>query len=1353
MTHISFFRAASALPPAQVAARNRQLTAAGLPALTATTYWYVVQSAVPLTATASERLAALLQAERFASRAGSDADATSLWIGPRLGTLSPWASKAFDIVQICGVEGVVRIERLLGLAFATPLAEPALAQVIALCSDRMTQSAFTMFAALPSVFAPRAAGELGSVALGADPLAALGAANRALGLALDDAELAYLAEAYAGLGRDPTDVELMMFAQANSEHCRHKIFNARWTFDGTPIAQSLFAMIRNTTTQRPAGVLSAYKDNAAIIAGPTVARLAPDPDRRYRATPRAAHILGKVETHNHPTAISPFAGAATGAGGEIRDEGATGRGGKPKAGLVGFAVSDLRLPAQLEPWEAEPESWIGKPGRIASARDIMIDGPLGAAAFNNEFGRPCLAGYFRTLELEVLPPGAVGMSAAGPRHARGFHKPIMLAGGIGNVCDEHVEKAPIPDGAALIVLGGPAFLIGLGGGAASSVTAGTQSEQLDFASVQRDNAEMQRRCQEVIDAAWALGAANPILSIHDVGAGGLSNALPELVNDAGLGATIDLAKIPTAEPSLSPLELWCNEAQERYVLALAPGRVAEFAALCARERAPWALVGYAHHEPRLRVITASADDVGDRRGTTGADLAVGASARAVGSAGAAVDLPMAVLLGKLPPKQRVATSTPPVAMPGGGLAEASRHEAVPRAATTGEPAALPHDALWRVLGLPAVADKTFLVTIGDRTVGGLTAREQMVGPWQLPVADYGMTAAGFWDTCGEAFALGERPNVALRGAAASARLAIGEVITNLAAAPIAALSDIRMSCNWMAAAGAPGEDAGLVAAVAAVGLDLCPALGIAVPVGKDSMSMQTAWQVAGQARTVTAPLALVATGFAPVTDVRAGLTPLCEGEGALWFIDLGRGQARLGGSALWQCYRGVGEAPPDVDDPALLIAFWQLIRGAAARGWVTAYHDRSDGGAIVTLLEMAFASGCGLDVDLSALGATPLAALFAEELGAAVWVPHAHAAAFAAWCAASPLAAHCHPVGTLTAAPTVRIAYGRNVVVESTRQQLQRRWSHVSYAMAKLRDNPECVDSEYRDREAAPALTARLTFEVRENPAAPFVNVGVQPRVAIVREQGVNGHSEMAAAFMRAGFAAHDVHMSDLLANPSLLQTFNGFVACGGFSYGDVLGAGRGWAASILYHGALRDAFATFASRPVTFGLGVCNGCQMLTQLAPLIPGAAAWPTMQRNVSGQYEARLALMRIASSPSIFFSDMAGSWLPIVVSHGEGRAAFAAEDGAAALTAHHGVAGTYVDPTGQPTQLYPANPNGSPLGIAAVTTVDGRFTAMMPHPERVQRVFNLAWAPAAWRAPDAPIESPWMRMFQTARRWVG
>jgi phosphoribosylformylglycinamidine synthase len=1197
----------------------------------------------------------------------------AFWIVPRLGTTSPWSSKATDIAHVCGLDVVARIER--GVEWElTGNGNTAL--VGAALADRMTESVITRPDDLRHVLSP--AGEPRPLATAR--IGELREANRKLGLALADDEIEYLTSRYRELGRDPTDVELMMFAQANSEHCRHKIFNAEWTIDGAKQDRSLFQWIKRTTEQTPDGVLSAYRDNAAVIEGHVAERLFPDEHGVYRAVKEPAHVLGKVETHNHPTAISPFPGAATGSGGEIRDEGATGRGGKPKAGLTGFTVSNLRLPGALEPWEAPDDRWTGKPGRIASALDIMLDGPLGGAAYNNEFGRPAIAGYFRAFE----------------QGDRGYHKPVMLAGGIGAVRPAHVAKAPIPEGAALIVLGGPAFLIGLGGGAASSLAQGASHEELDFASVQRDNAEIERRCQEVIDRCCALGDRNPILSIHDVGAGGLSNALPELVFDgtgAGLGAQLDLRAIPTGEGDLSPLELWCNEAQERYVLAIAPDRVREFAALCARERAPWAQVGTASGDGRLVLADRGAKPP--------------------------VDVPLEMILGKPPRMHRRAEAVAPAASPlelgGATIAE----------------------AVGRVLGHPTVADKTFLISIGDRTVGGLVSRDPFVGRFQVPVADCALTTSGFDTTAGEVMALGERSPVALLDAAAASRLAIGEAITNLAAVPIGPLSRIKLSCNWMAAAGHPGEDARLYAAVRAASDTAC-ALGLAIPVGKDSMSMRTQWE----GRQVVSPVTLVVTAFGTCNDVRRAVTPELRGGGRkLLLVDLGEGRARLGGSVLAHCYGQLGDEAPDLVDAKRLHAFYDAIQQLLAQGKLSAYHDRSDGGAITCAIEMAFAGGLGLELDTTSLHADAMRALFAEELGAILEVADGdvdHVRALLAGFAV-------HAIGRATAGDHVRVTHAGKLVLDASRKDLRARWSHVTHQIARLRDDPACANEEMTARLAATPLTAHVTFDI----AAPAVITGARPRVAILREQGVNGQIEMAAAFTRAGFDAIDVHMTDLIEGRVDLTDCRGAVACGGFSFGDVLGAGRGWAATFRYNQRAREAMLRFVQRAGTFVLGVCNGCQMIADLAPdLVPETrGAWPRFVRNRSERFEARLPLVRIEPGPSIFFAGMAGSWMPIANAHGEGRAEFANPAELDALEQAGLVAARFVDGTGAVAEKYPANPNGSPHGIAAITSADGRITAIMPHPERVFRTVQLSWHPDEWGE-----DSPWMRMFRNARAWV-
>jgi phosphoribosylformylglycinamidine synthase len=1219
---------------------------------------------------------------------------------PRLGTVSPWSSKATDIAHSCGLARVKRIERgILYVIVGEVVDEAALLRAI---HDRMTESVLNRMGEAARLFEHPAPRPLARIALGAGGRAVLERANETLGLALSPDEISYLCDAYRGLGRDPTDVELMMFAQANSEHCRHKIFNAQVTVDGQPQPQSLFQMIQRSTEASPGGVLSAYRDNAAVIEGHVGGRFFPDPATGvYGARAEPMHIVMKVETHNHPTAISPFPGAATGSGGEIRDEGATGRGARPKAGLTGFSVSNLRLPGAGRPWEKDH----GKPDRIASALEIMIDGPLGGAAFNNEFGRPNLAGYFRTFEMEVELAGQ-------GRQLYGYHKPIMVAGGLGNVRPEHVKKADIPAGAAIVVLGGPAMLIGLGGGAASSLASGSSQEDLDFASVQRDNAEMQRRCQEVIDRCAALGADSPIVSIHDVGAGGISNALPELVNDSARGARVALRDLPSDEPGLSPLELWCNEAQERYVLAIAPDRLETFVALAARERCPYAVVGRATEERTLLVE----DSLLVER---------------------PIDLPLEVLLGKPPRMTRDATR---VAVPRVPFSTAAIHLA---------------EAVRRVLRLPAVADKTFLITIGDRTVGGLVARDQMVGPWQVPVADAAATTTSFDVTTGEAMAMGERAPVALLDAAASARLSIAEAITNIACAPIARLSDVKLSANWMAAAGRPGEDARLFDAVRAAGVELCPALGIAIPVGKDSLSMHTTWTERGERRSVTAPLSLVVTAVAPVSDVRRVLTPELwadgdEAAGELLLVDLGRGKNRLGGSALAQVFGQLGEAPPDLDDPALLTGFFAAIQELSGAGVLAAYHDRSDGGLFVTLAEMAFAGGVGLDVEIGGLGDDPIAGLFAEELGAVLAVRASDVAHVRAALDRHGLGNAVRAIGHVQRGDRIILRRDGRTVFEERRSILRGIWSETTHAIQALRDDLTCADEEQAARVDSedPGLSVAATFDIDDDVAASFrARPGARPRVAILREQGVNGQIEMAAAFDRAGFEAVDVHMTDLLGGRTDLSSFRGLAACGGFSYGDVLGAGEGWAKSILFNGRVRDMFSAFFERRDTFTLGVCNGCQMVAALKEIVPGARGWPRFVRNRSEGFEARLSLVKVIESPSVLLRGMVGSRLPIAVAHGEGRAEWPTDDGRAAAEEAGLVAATFVDHRGRPTELYPDNPNGSPGGITAVTTPDGRVTIFMPHPERVFRAVQYAWRPRAWRE-----DGPWMRLFRNARVWV-
>ncbi len=1227
-----------------------------------------------------------------------EAVAASLWVAPRVGTISPWSSKATDILRRCGLP-IRRVERALALDLE-PAPKPDSSrwlEILAIVHDPMTESVLTMRAELDQLFDVADPLPLDRIALGAHARMALEAANRRLGLALAGDEIDYLADSYASLERDPTDAELMMFAQANSEHCRHKVFNAEFAIDGKAQALSLFAMIRNTHKLSPAHTLSAYSDNAAVIAGTHAKRFFADPDTGvYAATNEAVPYAIKVETHNHPTAISPFAGAATGAGGEIRDEGATGRGGKPKAGLTGFSVSHLRIPGLLRPWESER----ARPPRFATPYEIMRDGPLGAAAFNNEFGRPCLGGYFRTFEHSSDEAGLL----------RGYDKPIMIAGGLANLRPSDVHKRILQPGDAVIVLGGPAMLIGLGGGAASSVAAGSSSAELDFASVQRENPEMQRRCQQVIDACWARGAGNPLVSIHDVGAGGLSNALPELLNDSEVGGALELDKIPCDDPHMSPMQIWCNESQERYVLGVRPDDIELFAAICERERCPFSVVGMATAERRL-VLSDSRFPIQDSRHQP-------------------IDLPLDVLFGKPP---RMSRDTRRIKEPLSVIADTENLE-------LGE-------AIWRVLRFPAVGSKSFLITIGDRSVGGLCSRDPMVGPWQVPVADCAVTLSDFVGHAGEAMAIGERTPLALLDAAASARMAVGEALTNLAAAPVR-LDEVRMSANWMAAVDHPGEDAALYDAVHAVGMELCPALGISIPVGKDSMSMQVSWKQGDSIQRTVSPVSLIVTAFASSSDARRVLTPqlqLDQGDSELWIIDLGAKRGRLGGSVLTQVFLRAGDLPPDVDDPARLKAFFHAIQEASADGLLLAYHDRSDGGAIVSLIEMALAGHCGLDIELSGWADNMLRGLFNEELGAIVQIRKRDLESFVSLMQRHGLGKLIAKVGTPNPRMKVKIQHDNERVAVWKWAELMQAWSETSHAMQRRRDNPACADDEmaWRCDEDDIGIKPRLSFDANDDICARYIIGKARPRVAILREQGVNGQIEMAAAFDRAGFEAVDVHMSDLSEGRHHLSDFKGLAACGGFSYGDVLGAGRGWAASILFNDALREQFSGFFADASRFALGVCNGCQMMSGLRDIIPGAELWPSFERNASEQYEARLVTLEVVESSSIFLRGMGGSRIPVVVAHGEGRAAFANKS--AARNAKPCL--RYVDNSGRATERYPLNPNGSPGGAAGYSAADGRITILMPHPERVFRSTQMSWHPREWSE-----ASPWLRMFRNAREWT-
>jgi phosphoribosylformylglycinamidine synthase len=1210
---------------------------------------------------------------------------------PRMGTISPWSSKATDIAKNCGLKNVKRIER--GVAYWVEGVD--IKTVQSELFDRMVETVLTDFDSAENLFSHAQPAPMSQVDIITGGREALVTANTELGLALAEDEIDYLVENYNTLGRNPNDIELMMFAQANSEHCRHKIFNASWDIDGESQDKSLFQMIKNTYECYNENILSAYKDNASVIRGSVAGRFFPNPeDKQYNYNQEQMAILMKVETHNHPTAIAPFSGAATGSGGEIRDEGATGIGSKPKAGLTGFTVSDLKIPGYEQPWESN----YGKPSRIVSALDIMLEGPIGGAAFNNEFGRPNLCGYFRTFESQA--DGEV----------RGYHKPIMIAGGYGNIREEHVQKKEIPVGGKLIVLGGPAMQIGLGGSAASSVDTGESNEDLDFASVQRGNPEMERRCQEVIDRCWQMGDDNPIVFIHDVGAGGLSNAFPELVSDAGRGGKFELRNVPNDEPGMSPLAVWCNESQERYVLSVAPENLAKFEELCERERCPFAVIGEATEEEHLTVTDSHFEN-------------------------SPVDLPLQVLLGKAPRMHRSVET---------------KHAQLPAVSLDGIEL---KDAAQRVLQLPAVASKSFLITIGDRSITGTVARDQFVGPWQVPVADVAVTTASYDGYNGEAMAMGERTPSAIVNGPASGRMAVGEVLTNIAAANIGDIKNIKLSANWMCAAGHPGEDEKLYQTVKAVGMELCPQLGLTIPVGKDSMSMKTKWnEESGEEKTVTSPMSLVVTGFAPVIDARKTLTPQLRADDEdtdIILIDLGRGKNRLGASAFTQVFDQIGNDVPDVVEAQDLKAFFSVIQGLNQDNKLLAYHDRSDGGLWATLTEMSFAGHVGIDIDLDDLvddAADVMPALFAEELGAVIQVRQDDTKEVFEILEAAGLGDCVQVVAQVNDTDAVTVSFAGDVLLSESRIDLQRLWTRTSYEIQSMRDNADCAQQEYDNLLDAndPGLHAELTFDVNDNIVAELKD---RPMVAILREQGVNGQIEMAAAFDKAGFTTQDVHMSDVLSGRVTLEGFRGLIACGGFSYGDVLGAGEGWAKSILFNDIAREQFKAFFEREDTFALGVCNGCQMLSNLHELIPGADHWPHFVRNQSEQFEARVAMVEVQKSDSVLLAGMEGSRMPIAVAHGEGHAEFASETDLEAVNKNATVALRYVDNFGLTTEAYPANPNGSVQGITGLTAAGGRVTIMMPHPERVFRAVQNSYQPDEWSEDGA-----WMRMFRNARKWV-
>jgi len=1286
-----------------------------------------------------DKLAALLN---YGDAYEGTTDGDLIVVAPRLGTVSPWASKATDIAHNCGL-AIRRVERVteyrltlkagvIGtlMGGAKPMPEQEVQACAALLHDRMTESVMASREEARHLFDEKQGAPMAHVDVLGLGRKALEEANVTFGLALSDDEIDYLVTAFTGLKRNPTDVELTMFAQANSEHCRHKIFNAEFTIDGQAQDLSMFGMIRNTEKLNPQHTVIAYSDNASVMEGHPIERWMPagyTNAPQYQARQELAHVLMKVETHNHPTAISPYPGASTGAGGEIRDEGATGRGSRPKSGLTGFSVSNLNLPGTSEPWEAEQ---FGKPEHIASALQIMIEGPLGGAAFNNEFGRANLGGYFRVFEQTV----GEGLDAI----RRGYHKPIMIAGGIGTISSEQTQKIKFDAGTLLIQLGGPGMRIGMAGAAASSMAAGTNSAALDFDSVQRGNPEIERRAQEVINHCWGLGANNPILAIHDVGAGGISNAFPELVDGAGKGARFDLSKVPLEESGMAPKEIWCNESQERYVLAIAPESLPIFTEMANRERCPFGVIGVATDACEL-ILEDTTQPQADKP----------------------VDMPMDVLLGK-PPKM---------------------HRDVKRVARDGGEVSLTGVALSQValdvLRHPTVASKRFLITIGDRTVGGLNARDQMVGPWQVPVADVAVTLADFKGFAGEAMAMGERTPLASVNAPASGRMAVAEAITNLLAAPID-LPKVKLSANWMAACGEPGEDAALYDTVKAVGMELCPALGVSIPVGKDSLSMRTKWSDNGQAKSVTAPVSLIVTAFASIDDVRPTLTPQLitteHGQSldtSLILIDLGEGRNRMAGSMLAQVLGQFGNEVPDCDNPEMLKATVSAVNALRAQGKLLAYHDRGDGGLWATVCEMAFAGHTGVSLNVDMLvtegdgisdsradtgdsknwagqvgerrNELTLKALFNEELGVVLQVRTAERDAVMQTLREHGLSKHSHVIGKPNAKQQVEVWRDAKSVFAAPLEQLHKTWDDVSWRIARLRDNPVCADSEHAAMGLAndPGMHVQLSFDPKEDVSAPFIHLA-RPKVAILREQGVNSHVEMSYAMSLGGFDTFDVHMSDLHSGRARLDQFQGFVACGGFSYGDTLGAGEGWARSIMFNPQLAEQFAAFFGRTDTFSLGVCNGCQMLAALSPIIPGAQDWPKFTHNQSTRFEARMSMVEVLDSPSLFFAGMAGSRLPIAVSHGEGFADFSQRGNEARVKQ----AMRFVDHTGAPTEAYPLNPNGSPGGLTAVTTADGRFTAMMPHPERVFRNVQMSWTSG-----DKGEHSPWLRMFRNARKWVG
>jgi len=1277
---ISFHTGIQALRNFKVKTLNKKISAL-IPdiELVSSEYIHFIESRQNLNNSNKSTLEKLLDYAPKADLSNSNFEIT---ISPRIGTISPWSSKASEICNLCGLSDIKRVERGITYHFNRRTNGKELNTILEFVMDKMTESYLENIEESKLLFNELQPRNFNSIDILKYGESAIIKANIELGLALSDSEINYLFDRFTCLERNPRDIELMMFAQANSEHCRHKIFNADWTIDSKKQAISLFGMIKNTYHQNPDGLLSVYSDNSAVMTGYKSNYFEPNEEGIYKTKTAQKAVLMKVETHNHPTAIAPDPGAATGSGGEIRDEGATGRGSKPKAGLCGFSVSNLKIPNLTHDWEKD----YGKPNQIASALDIMIDAPIGAASFNNEFGRPNTCGYFRTYEQQTFN-----------EEIRGYHKPIMLAGGIGNIKENHVEKGTISNGDKIIVLGGPAMLIGLGGGAASSVGSGDQNEDLDFASVQRANPEMQRRAQEVISACANLGDSNPIVSIHDIGAGGLSNGIPELVNDSKKGADLQLRSIPNDEKKMSPLEIWCNESQERYVIAIKEKSINLFDEICTKERAPYAILGKATDDRHLTLEDSYFENK-------------------------PIDLEMSVLFGSSPK-----THKDVVTLPNAEKAFDASHISI-------------SDAINRLLALPTIASKSFLITIADRSVTGLIARDQMIGPWQVPVADCAISLSDFTGYQGEAMSIGEKTPLSLINAAAAARMTVGESLTNLMSAYIEDIKHINLSANWMCASGHPGEDAKLYEAVKSIGMELCPELGLTIPVGKDSMSMKSSWDEDGKNKSITAPLSLIISAFSKTPDTRLQITPLLdtEIESELLLIDLGLGKKRMGGSCLAQVFNQIGSDAPDLDNPELFSKFFSLINAFNKENLITAYHDRSDGGALISLLEMAFASHCGLDIYTSDL----LPELFNEELGCIIQVPRSNLKKVLTSLDEIGLKTYTKRIAKVN--PTDKIyIYQENVVVfQDKRKNLHKKWSSTSYEIAKLRDNPVCVESENNEiLKDSSGLKVSPTFDLNESISTPYLNHGKKPKIAILREQGINGHIEMAAAYTQAGFEATDVHMSQIISGKISLSNFKGLAACGGFSYGDVLGAGRGWANSILLNSLAKDEFSDYFLRTDSFTLGVCNGCQMISNLQSIIPGSEGWPSFEKNTSEQFEARLTGVKINNSKSIFFSGMEGSIMPIAIAHGEGKAKFDS------ITKTTNIAMQYVDYSGDTSEIYPHNPNGSENSAAGICDESGRVTIMMPHPERVFRAIQNSWHPSDWQE-----RSPWLRMFENARKWI-